>query len=501
MRRWAGSMLRLGCSALLLLSVLNAAHAHASGRNRLTDIRFWSAPTYTRIVLDLQQEAVFETFTLTGPDRIVVDVLAVEPRVPRDRMTINDKIVTQVRAAGSGSDRVRIVVDLARQSEHTIFTLGPIGVKPPRLVIDVSRPDLEAAERKSRTRARDATRPGTRIVVVDPGHGGEDPGAVGRGRVYEKDIVLAISRRLVDNLNRRQGIKAYLTRTGDYFIPLAKRVEIARQYGADLFISLHADASFNKKAAGSSVYCLSFKGASSNAARMAARKENASDFIGGVPIARAGDDLNNIIFDMVQTRSLNAGLQLAGLVLKEIGAVNRLHTKKPQQANFAVLRAPHIPSVLIETDFVSNVSRARRLRDKSFQVTFARRITRAVEAFFREHPELVPSQQRLAGQPAYHMVKRGDTLSRLAARYATSVAELRRLNSMRPGAVLKVGHRLKLPGGTSAAGSRPAYHVVKRGDTLSRLAVRYATSVAELRRLNNMRPGAVLKVGMKLRLM
>ena len=242
----------------------------------------------------------------------MVDVLGVAPKVPRDLMLINDKIVKQVRAAGSGSDRVRIVIDLDQKSEHTIFSLGAIEPKPPRLVIDISRPDLEEADRTRRTQTRQSIQSGTRIVVVDPGHGGEDPGAVGRGRLYEKNIVLAIARRLVDDLNRQPGIKAYLTRTGDYFIPLAKRVEIAKQYGADLFISIHADASFNTRAAGSTVYCLSFKGATSNTARMAAKKENASDFIGGVPLGQPGGDLNNIIFDLLQTHSVNAGLRLGG---------------------------------------------------------------------------------------------------------------------------------------------------------------------------------------------
>jgi len=499
--------------AALGLLCLSAAPARASQANRLTDIRHWSSPTYTRIVLDLKQEAAFESFTLANPARIVVDVLAVAPQVPRDLLVINDNIVRQVRAAGSGSDRVRIVIDLDQQSEHTIFSLGAIDSKPPRLVIDISRPDLEAADQARRTQARATIQPGTRIVVVDPGHGGEDPGAV-RGRLYEKNIVLAISRRLVDNLNRQPGIKAYLTRTGDYFIPLAKRVEIARQYSADLFISIHADASFNTRAAGSSVYCLSFQGASSNAARMAAQKENASDFIGGVPLGRIGDDLNNIIFDLLQTRSLNAGLQLAGLVLKEIGSINRLHTRHPQQANFAVLRAPHIPSVLIETDFLSNAQRAGRLLDAGFQESFARHVTLAVVAFFREDytPLHLPAQQLAAAQsaqarrPSYHVVQAGDTLSGLAVRYNTSVAELRRLNNMRPAAVLQKGRKLKLPEQALAApvqpahAERPSYHVVQAGDTLSGLAVRYNTSIAELRRLNNMSPAAALQKGRKLKL-
>ena len=481
----------------------SAGVARASGANSLTDIRYWSAPTYTRIVLDLQQEAAFKSFTLTNPARIVVDVTGVVPKVPRDLLVINDKIVKQVRAAGSGSDRVRIVLDLDQQSEHTIFSLGAIDAKPPRLVIDVSRPDLEEADRTRRTQTRKSMQSGTRIVVVDPGHGGEDPGAVGRGRIYEKNIVLAISRRLVNNLNRKPGIKAYLTRTGDYFIPLAKRVEIARQYSADLFISIHTDASFNTKAAGSSVYCLSFKGASSNTARMVAKKENASDFIGGIPLGRPSGDLNNIIFDLMQTYSVNAGLQLGALVLKEIGVANRLHTRHVQQANFAVLRAPHIPSVLIETDYLSNPGRARRLRDKNFQEMFVRHVALAVTIFFREYstPQQ-PGQSSPVRRPVYHMVRRGDTLSALAQRYGTSVAELRRLNAMSKKSVLQTGRKLKLPAAVHQPSPvrRPVYHMVRRGDTLSALAQRYGTSVAELRCLNGMNKKSVLQTGRKLKL-
>ncbi len=528
---------RYAVCMLAALSYLwcSAAPARAADPNRLTDIRYWSAPTYTRIVLDLEQEAKFESFTLTNPDRIVVDVIGVAPKVSRELMLINDKIVKQVRAAGSGKDRVRIVIDLDQKSEHTIFSVGAIEPKPPRLVIDISRPDLEEADRTRRTQTRQLIQSGTRIVVVDPGHGGEDPGAVGKGGLHEKNIVLAIARRLVDNLNRQPGIKAYLTRTGDYFIPLAKRVEIAKQYSADLFISMHADASFNTKAAGSSVFCLSFKGATSNAARMAARKENASDFIGGVPLGQPEGDLNNIIFDLLQTHSVNAGLRLGGLVLKELGAVNHLHSSQLQQANFVVLRAPHIPSVLIETDYLSNPSRSQRLIETGFQESFARHVTQAVTAYFKdESVPLQPSVQAQAqpapvfqptsapqqtSRPSYHVVQRGDTLSGLAARYGTSMAELRQLNSMSKTAALQAGRKLKLPGDAASPAvpavqpapvsqptsapqptSRPSYHVVQRGDTLSGLAARYGTSMAELRQLNTMSKTATLQAGRKLKL-
>ncbi len=236
---------------------------------------------------------------------------------------------------------------------------------------------------------------------------------------------------------------------------------------------------------------------------MAAKKENASDFIGGIPLGRPSGDLNNIIFDLMQTYSVNAGLQLGALVLKEIGVANRLHTRHLQQANFAVLRAPHIPSVLIETDFISNPGRARRLRDKNFQETFARHVARAVMTFFREYATPQQSgQPLLVRRPVYHRVRRGDTLSGLAVRYGTSVTELRRLNAMSKKSVLQTGRKLKLP----AAVNKPlpvrrlAYHTVRRGDTLSGLAQRYGTSVTELRRLNAMNKKSVLQTGRKLKL-
>jgi N-acetylmuramoyl-L-alanine amidase len=220
---------------------------------------------------------------------------------------------------------------------------------------------------------------------------------------------------------------------------LRKRIEIAKQYGADLFISIHADSSFSKKTYGTSVYCLSFKGASSNAAQMAAKRENISDFIGGVPLDQQNNDLNVIIFDLVQTHSLNSSLQFAGLTLREVSKINRLHTKKPQQAEFAVLRAPDIPSILIETDFISNPRREKRMKTQWFKNEFANRVTVAVGKF-------LPGKKEKYKKPSYkyHVVKKGETLSSIALKYNTTVRQLRRLNGMSVKSTLRYGKKLRI---------------------------------------------------------
>ena len=214
---------------------------------------------------------------------------------------------------------------------------------------------------------------------------------------------------------------------------------IAKQYGADLFISIHADSSFSRKARGASVYCLSLKGASSNAAKIAAAKENASDYIGGVPLDHKNGDLNAIIFDLVQTHNLNSSLKLAGLVLREISKINMLHTKKPQQAEFLVLKSPDIPSVLIETDFISNSKREKRLKSAWVQDAFARSITKAISGFLSLDRRSPPVRH-----VKYHMVRRGETLSSIAKTYKTTVRKLRNLNGMSARTTLKYGKKLRV---------------------------------------------------------
>ena len=483
--------------SLAVLLISSSSYA----ANRLYDLRHWSAPSHARIVFDLKHPAKYNSFVLSNPARLVLDLKDFDGHIPKNLAKINNNIVKKIRLAKKPGNVIRIVIDLKKSSDHKIFPLKKIDKKPPRLVIDITRSDLEKTNRKKREATKSLKKTGNYIVVIDPGHGGEDPGAVNRKGVKEKDIVLKISKAAVKRLNRQKGIKAYLTRKGDYFIPLQKRVMIAKQYGADIFISIHADSSFSTKAYGTSVYCLSFKGASSNTARMAARKENASDFVGGVPLDHNNSSLNKIIFDLVQTHSLNSSLTLAGTMLQEISKVNRLHKKTPPQANFAVLRAPDIPSILIETDFISNHKRAKRMQAPWFQAEFSKCITSAVVKFIRK-TGLQPSGAKtsVASQKKYrprlHRVKRGETLSGIAKKYNVSILSLKKANRLSSKSIIRIGQKLKIPQRSYLA----KYHIVKRGETLSAIASKYNVSVNSLMKLNRMTPKTTLKIGTRLKL-
>jgi len=484
-------------AAATLLFSLNSAYA----ANRLYDLRHWTAPAYSRIVLDLKHSAEYSSFALTNPPRLVLDLKNIDPHIPKNFAKINDGIVKTVRLAKKSKNVVRIVIDLEKSSSHKIFPLKKVSGKRPRLVIDVTRTDLEKSHRKKREETKNLKKKGDYIVVIDAGHGGEDPGAVNRKGIKEKDIVLKIAKNTAKRLNRRRGIRAYLTRKGDYFIPLRKRIMIAKEYGADIFISIHADSSFSTKAYGTSVYCLSFKGASSNTARMAARKENASDFVGGVPLDHKNSSLNSIIFDLVQTHSLNSSLNLAEIMLRKISRINKLHKKTPPQANFAVLRAPDIPSILIETDFISNPRRAKNMQTRWFQDEFSKCITSGVVQFISEtslQPSGIktPVLRKAKTAPEFHRVKRGETLSGIAAKHKVSVKDLMQANRMSSKSVLKANQKLEIPGKRSAL----KYHRVKRGETLSGIAEKYKMSVKNLRSLNRMSARATLKTGTKLKI-
>jgi N-acetylmuramoyl-L-alanine amidase len=383
------------CAAALVLLCTCTAFA-AAGQNRLTDIRYWSSPTYTRLVLDLKAEAAWEAHELKDANRIVVELDGFDGFLPKDLLEINDPIIKKARVLQTGG-KVRILIELQKPAEHKIFALKRLDEKPPRLVIDVTRADLEQAARVQREETRKRKKKGDYIVVIDPGHGGEDPGAVSPNGMYEKTLVLSIGRQLAAKLAGKPGIKAYMTRRGDYFIPLGKRVEIAKEYGADLFLSVHVNAGFSSKAAGSSVYCLSFKGASNNVARVAEERENASDSIGGVPLEQQRSNLNVILCDLVQTHTINSSVQLAGLLLEDVGKFNKLYLSTPQEANFAVLRAPDIPSVLIETDFISSPDREKMLESRDFQKRFTETVAGTVAAYLAARP--VPSAPPAVSAP------------------------------------------------------------------------------------------------------
>jgi N-acetylmuramoyl-L-alanine amidase len=283
--------------------------------------------------------------------------------------------------------KVKLILHQKKPLTVNVFALKPYQEKTYRLVIDLIDAAEEKKEKEERQKQKEIKPKGTKIVVIDPGHGGEDPGAVGPSKTMEKDIVLKIGQKLVQLLNQNGEIKAFLTRKGDYFIPLEERSKIAREYGADLFVSLHADASFNPQARGSSIYCLSLSGATDEAAKILADKENTSNILGGAvlrPAAFAKDpNLNQILLDLMQNNSMKESFRFAETLLRDLKAIHTIKYPSYRQANFIVLKAPDIPSTLVETAYITNKEDERLLNRNDFQEKMANTINASVVKHFR----------------------------------------------------------------------------------------------------------------------
>ena len=376
--------------------------APAKGVARLLEIRHWSAPDHTRIVADLEGAPSFEILPQTA-DPLVYTVQFRGIILPRgsQELPVNDQVMRKIRIEPEGREGARLSLSLVKPGQLNIFLLKPFENKPGRLVIDVSRPDLEEKEKEQRQFTRELKAEKKRIVVIDAGHGGDDPGAVGPRKTLEKDIVLALAQNLQKALDATGEIRAFLTRRGDYFVPLNDRVKIAEEYGADLFISIHANGSRSRQTRGTSIYCLSLKGASDKATQVLAQKENESDMLGGTSLVPVQKDLDTILLDLEQTHAINESLHLGGLALSELGRVNQVQFSQPRQAGFAVLKAPEFPSILIETAYISNPNEEMFLRKKSFQDQLCQAITVAVRKYlpFLSVKEERPATDSAEGRP------------------------------------------------------------------------------------------------------
>ena len=416
-------------------------------------IRTWSAPDHTRVVLDIDRPVEYALFVLRDPDRVVVDLRGARllKRVPGARP--GDRLLARIRAArrnraehrardGVRND-LRVVLDMKQRVRPKSFLLKPNSNYGHRLVIDVFPVVGEAARTVVRKQGADGAPKGSRevVVAVDAGHGGEDPGAMTRSGIREKDVVLAISRALKRRIDRTPGMRAVLIRDGDYYIGLRRRTEIARRQGADLFVSVHADSFRNPRVSGSSVYVLSRRGASSEAARWLAQQENASDFVGGVSIDDKDDLLASVLVDLQQTATLNASAEVGGQVLTSLGRAGRRHKRRIEQAGFLVLKSPDIPSILIETGFLTNPSDAKRLSNSKHQEKVARAILDGILRYFDRNP---PPGTTFASARR-HTIVRGETLSEIAVRYRVSVERLRAANRI-DGSIIRVGDVLRIPG-------------------------------------------------------
>ncbi len=346
----------------------------------ITDVRLWSAPDHTRIVLDLTEPIQYETSSQETPPQFHLELKGVGLHTPKREMEVKDPFLTKINLTELGKDKAKLILHQKKPLNANVFILKPYQDKPHRLVIDLVDVVQEKRELEERQKQKEIKPKGTKIIVIDPGHGGEDPGAVGPKKSMEKEIVLKVGEKVVHLLNQNKEFQAFLTRKGDYFIPLEERIKTAREYGADLFISLHTDGSFNPQARGSSVYCLSLSGATDEAAKILADKENLSNVLGGVtsrPITNRKDDLEPILLDLTQNNSF------AEILLEDIRPINPLKYSSYRQANFIVLKAPDIPSVLVEMAFITNKEDERLLNHKEFQENLAKILNTSIKKYFR----------------------------------------------------------------------------------------------------------------------
>ncbi len=420
----------LKAGSTLLLSVLPAIPSRAADGSILA-VRVWPAQDYTRVTLENNRPLKATHFLVKNPDRLVVDIegLELNPTLKEliAKIQSNDPYIKQVRVGQNRPNVVRLVFDLKEEIKPQVFTLEPVGNYRYRLVFDlypINPPDLIAAliakndasshqptTSKAPTNANAVPTNGNsahktnktdtpaepnpskqtaRLITIalDPGHGGEDPGAIGKAGSREKDVVLAIAKRLKRKIEEQPNMRVMLTRDGDYFVPLHVRVQKARKVQADLFMSIHADAWVETTARGSSVFVLSEKGASSTAARWLANKENAADLIGGINIKNHDRELASVLLDLSTTAQIKDSLKLGKAVLGEISSINRLHKGSVEQAGFAVLKAPDIPSILIETAFISNPEEEAKLGDEDYQEKMADAVLNGIQKYFIKNPPL-----------------------------------------------------------------------------------------------------------------
>ncbi|PYC43701.1 N-acetylmuramoyl-L-alanine amidase [Pseudomonas protegens] len=457
--------------------LLTALAVDAVAATQVRSVRLWRAPDNTRLVFDLSGPVQHSVFTLTAPDRLVIDINGATLGGPLNVATANTPI-TAMRSAQRTPSDLRVVIDLKKAVTPKSFTLAPNAQYGNRLVVDLFDNPADAAPPAAPPPAV-ATVPavpvtpaepaiklppapaGKRdiIVVIDAGHGGEDPGASGSRGQHEKDVVLAIARELQRQINGIKGFRAELTRTGDYFIPLRGRTEIARKKGADLFVSIHADAAPSTAAFGASVFALSERGATSETARWLADSENRSDLIGGAGNVSLDDKdrmLAGVLLDLSMTASLTSSLNVGQKVLNNIGRVTPLHKQRVEQAGFMVLKSPDIPSILVETGFISNSNEASKLATVSHQQALARSISSGVRQFFQQNPPpgtyiaWLRDSGKIAQGPRDHRVNPGETLAMIAVRYQVSAPALRSANNLKSDE-LKVGQVLTIPGTELAA--------------------------------------------------
>ncbi|MGR6748288.1 N-acetylmuramoyl-L-alanine amidase [Aeromonas veronii] len=544
-----------------------------SWANQLKSVRIWPSPDNTRVVLDMSSAPNYNYFTLTGPDRLVIDLKGASNAANLARIENNSELVRKIRQSTPlEKGGLRLVMDLSSAIKPVVFPLAPAGPYGHRLVIDLPY------EEKRSAAAVQSTPVGGKgkgvVIAIDPGHGGEDPGSIGPRRTYEKRVTLAVSQKLAALIDREPGMRAVMTRRGDYFVDLNKRSEIARKAKADLLVSIHADSFHNSTPRGASVWVLSTNRANREMGSWLEKQEKQGELLGGVGKVLAESDPNPYLaqtfLDLSMDKSRAEGYDVSRQILRSMGKVARLHKKAPEHASLAVLKAPDIPSVLVETGFISNHAEEKLLATASYQDQLARAIFEGIRNYYRAHPtkgamltgkgqvsqpvattrpapvarQPVSQPRQTQSQPVVtnkmpatardsgtasgsgvgvikpysaaaqesgapvssvgdydksrmlrHVVKRGESLSRLAEKHGVSQSTLVEINQLRSRDI-QIGQTIYIPQQGQSRSAAPVRsddksqmirHVVKRGESLSRLAEKHGVSQARLVEINKLK--------------
>ncbi|QBY04654.1 AMIN domain-containing protein [Thalassotalea sp. HSM 43] len=425
----------------ILLLLFSLCSFTAFSQNMIESVRIWPSPDNTRVVFDLSEQPDYSYFFLSNPNRLVIDFKNTDNIAALANLAKNDSRISKVRTSkGKNSKSARIVLDLSKSFKEKVFVLAPTGPYGNRLVVDLhDKQSTKVVKNKPKQKNRDV------IIGIDAGHGGEDPGSIAKNGTYEKKITLAVAKRLQRIINGQKGMKAVMIRTGDYFVNLNKRTELARKQQVDFLVSIHADAFHSSKPRGASVWIVNDSRAESELSRWLKHREKNSELLGGGgQLIKATNDDNLAVFlaDLTKDKSLEISDRIARNVIAELKKITRMHKTKPQNASLAVLKSSDIPSMLVETGFISNPYDFKNLMSKNHQEKLAKAMFKGIQQYFTRYP---PQDSLLASiQPQKHKISRGESLSVVAQRYNVSVKQLKLANNLKSD-VVRIGQTLTIP--------------------------------------------------------
>ncbi len=429
---------------LVHIFFIACSYSHAAD---IKSMRFWQSPEKTRLVLDVSEPVQYKLFTLNKPNRLVLDIQSSRLTFDIKQQKIPTEIMSRVRTSQK-ENSTRLVFDLTEKITFKSFVLKPIQNYGHRLVIDIADTRQKS---KPPTQVKTSISGERNIVIaIDPGHGGEDPGAIGARGTQEKDIALKVSKEVAKLVNAEKGMQAVMTRKSDYFIRLSKRTEIARDHKADLLVSIHADAFHDRRARGASVWVVSPKGADSEIGRWLEEGERTSQLLGGVEDLSDKDPyLKEVLLDLSKSHTMGASYDVAGIVYKQLSkVVPKMHGKRVQKAAFVVLKMPDIPAILVETAFISNREEEKLLRSARYRKKVAKAVFRGIKQYFHDNPpdgSLLATIRDTKKRTVTYVVKRGDTLSEIAEKFNVTMSQIKQHNQLKS-SMVRIGQKLKIVG-------------------------------------------------------